>query len=75
MSPMTPFDPDAATVLDLVAAHPETEAVFRACDAEACCCVLCQGLFETVTGLAARFGLDRAALVHDLAMILDKEHP
>jgi hypothetical protein len=67
------FDPDAATVLDLVAAHPATEDVFRRYDAPAGCCLLCQGLFETVSSLATRFGLDRAALVHDLKVIIDKE--
>ena len=60
------FDPDTATVLDLVATHPSTEAIFRRYDAQAGCCLLCQGLFETVTGLASRFGLDREALVTDL---------
>jgi hypothetical protein len=72
------FDPDAATVLDLVAAHPATEVVFRARDGRAGCCILCQGLFETVSGLAARFGLDREALVHDLSQAIateQKEQP
>jgi len=43
------FDPDTTTVLDLVADHPSTEAVFRRYDAAAGCCLLCQELFETVT--------------------------
>ena len=72
-APSTPFDPDAVTVLDLVAAHPATQDVFRSFDAAAGCCLLCQGLFETVSGLAARFGLDRDALVHDLQEAITKE--
>ncbi|EFL53177.1 hypothetical protein DesfrDRAFT_0225 [Solidesulfovibrio fructosivorans JJ]] len=70
-----PFDPEVATVLDVVAAHPATQDVFRGYDAAAGCCLLCQGLFETVGGLAARFGLDRDALVHDLTMAINKENP
>ncbi len=66
-------DPDTVTVLDLVAAHPATEAVFRRHDGRAGCCLLCQGLFETVGGLARRFGLDREALVRDLRESIDKE--
>lgn len=65
---MTPaFDPAATSVLDLVAAHPATQEVFRRYDRAAGCCILCQALFESVSGLAARFGLDRDALVADLA--------
>lgn len=67
------FDPETTTVLDLVATHPATQEVFRRYDAAAGCCLLCQGLFETVSGLAARFGLDRKALVQDLLASLDKE--
>jgi hypothetical protein len=67
------FDPDATTVLDLVAEHPATQDVFRAHDARAGCCLLCQGLFETVSGLADRFGLDRAALMSDLEKAITKE--
>ncbi|MEA4857855.1 MAG: hypothetical protein ACP59X_12370 [Solidesulfovibrio sp. DCME] len=67
------FDPDTATVLDLVAAHPATEDVLRRYDGPAGCCLLCQGLFETIGALAARFGLDREALVRDLRESIDKE--
>ncbi len=67
------FDPDAVTVLDLVAAHPAAEAVFRRYDASAGTCLLCQGLFETISGLAAHFGLDRDALVADLKEAMEHE--
>ena len=67
------LDPDTVTVLDLVAAHPATQDVFRSRDAAAGGCLLCQALFETVSGLAARFGLDREALVSDLEKVMDKE--
>lgn len=69
------FDPATTTVLDLVAAHPATEAVFRRYDASAGCCILCQALFETVAELAARYGLDAATLTHDLSQAINTEHP
>jgi len=67
------LDAASITVLDLVAAHPATQDVFRAYDAKAGCCLLCQGLFETIAGLAERFGLDRTALVSDLEKAIQKE--
>lgn len=73
---MPRFDPDTTTVLDLVAACPATQDVFRSYDAAAGCCILCQALFETIAGLAARFGLDQTALVADLKRAMDaKEAP
>lgn len=68
-----PFDPETTTVLELVAAHPATEAVFRRYDDAAGCCLLCQGLFETVAGLAVRFGLDGDRLTTDLIQAIRKE--
>lgn len=69
------FDPATTTVLDLVAAHPAVEAVFRRYDAKAGCCILCEALFETITELAARRGLDATALTHDLSQAIDPENP
>ena len=69
------FDPATTTVLELVAAHPAVEAVFRRCDAKAGCCILCEALFETVADLAARYGLDATALTHDLSRAIDTENP
>ena len=68
------FDPATTTVLDLVAAHPAVEAVFRRYDAPAGCCILCEALFETIDDLAARFGLDAEALAHDLSRAINTEH-
>lgn len=71
-----PLNPDTATVLDLVAAYPATEAVFRRYDGPAGCCILCQALFETITTLAVRFGLDCDALLSDLNRIIEQgSHP
>ncbi|HKK32317.1 MAG TPA: hypothetical protein VJ934_01985 [Desulfomicrobiaceae bacterium] len=54
------------TVLDIVADHPETEPVFRSRDDRAGECILCNGLFETVTGLCSKYGLNQAELLSDL---------
>ncbi|HML54105.1 MAG TPA: hypothetical protein PKC79_08410 [Solidesulfovibrio magneticus] len=72
---MSDFDPAKTTVLDLVAAHPAVEAVFRRYDAQAGCCILCEALFDTVAELAAQRGLDATALTHDLSQAIDTEHP
>ncbi|QAZ67538.1 hypothetical protein [Solidesulfovibrio carbinolicus] len=69
------FDPATTTVLDLVAAHPAAEAVFRRYDAKAGCCILCEALFETLPALCARYGLDAEALAHDLSRAIDTETP
>ncbi|MBG0775760.1 MAG: hypothetical protein H0S85_04920 [Desulfovibrionaceae bacterium] len=55
-----------ATLLDLAAAYPSTQDVFRARDAQAGECLLCNALFETVRAVAERYGLDLADLLTDL---------
>ena len=55
-----------SAVLDVVAAWPQTEAVFRSWDERAGACILCKALFETVQGAAERFGLDLDALLQEL---------
>ena len=67
------IDPETTTVLDLVAAHPATQDVFRSYDEQAHTCILCHGLFETLSGLAARFGLDKAALLSDLEKAMEQD--
>ena len=54
------------TLLDIVRQHPATEAVFRARDAQAGECVLCQALFDTVEAMADRYDLDLERLLADL---------
>lgn len=46
------------TVLDIVSAHKQTETIFRSYDQRAGECVLCNALFETLEGLARKYGLD-----------------
>jgi hypothetical protein len=59
------IDP-TATLLDTVAAHPETEAVFRAHGEAAGVCILCEALFETIENAARLHGLDLEKLLQDL---------
>ncbi|GAU07833.1 hypothetical protein [Desulfoplanes formicivorans] len=48
----------ASRVLDIVAAYKTTEPVFRSYDKQAGECVLCNALFESLEGLAAKYHLD-----------------
>lgn len=62
---MTPITPDQ-TVLDIVAAYPETEPVFRSLDDRAGECVLCNALFETIADLCSKYNINQAELLFDL---------
>jgi hypothetical protein len=54
------------TVLDVVSTYPDAEAVFRRCDDLTGVCICCQALFEPLTEVATRYGLDLDALLEDL---------
>ncbi|NDY57697.1 hypothetical protein G3N56_13250 [Desulfovibrio sulfodismutans] len=53
-------------LLDVVAAHPATEAVFRSRDGAAGVCLLCTALFDSIEVVATRHGLDLEALLGEL---------
>lgn len=55
-----------ASVLDIVAEHPETQDVFRAFDREAGCCIMCEHLFESLEEMAGNCGLDLGRLMGEL---------
>ena len=55
-----------ATLLDTVAAHPGTEAVFRAHGEAVGVCILCEALFESIENAARLHGLDLEKLMGDL---------
>ena len=62
--PVKPEDiSPTSRVLDIVAAYKATEHVFRSYDAQAQECVLCNALFETLEGLAAKYNLDANQLL------------
>jgi len=54
------------SLLDVVAAHPATEQVFRSRDAAAGACLLCTALFDSIEVAAARHGLDLETLLAEL---------
>lgn len=54
------------SLLDVVAAYPATEAVFRSRDAAAGACLLCTALFDSIEVAAARHGLDLETLLEEL---------
>ena len=54
------------TILDTVARHPGTTAVFRDYGHRVGACILCEALFESIEDAAVRYGIDLAALLKDL---------
>lgn len=54
------------TILDIVASHPRTEAVFRKYDRQAGVCLCCQALFDSLHETAIKYELDLDALLDDL---------
>ena len=54
------------TVLDVVSAYRRTEAVFKGYDQKAGVCLCCEALFETLSSVAVRYGLDLNKLMKDL---------
>ena len=56
------IEPDM-TVLDIIHHYRETEAVFKAYDAQAGVCICCSALFETLEDVSAAYGIDRDELL------------
>jgi hypothetical protein len=54
------------TVLDVVAAYRQTEAVFQRYDEKAGACLCCEALFEPLSSVAVRYGLDLDQFMEDL---------
>ena len=53
-------------VLDIVAEHPKTEAVFRQYDAVIGECLLCNHLFESIDQIAEQYNFDKEELLDKL---------
>ncbi len=62
----TPVIDPSMTVLDVVAAHGATQAVFKRYDAMAGECICCHSLFDSLDRVAEKYGLDLADLLTDL---------
>ena len=54
------------TVLDIVSRFRKTEAVFKNYDKQAGVCICCHALFEPLSKVAVRYGLNREKLMADL---------
>ncbi|NQT68460.1 MAG: hypothetical protein HQ552_02655 [Desulfobacteraceae bacterium] len=54
------------TVLDVVSRYKKTEAVFKQYDKQAGVCICCQALFEPLSNVAEKYGLDLLRLLYDL---------
>lgn len=54
------------TVLDIVSRYRKTEVVFKQYDKQAGVCICCQALFEPISKVAVRYGLNLEELLEDL---------
>ena len=54
------------TVLDVVSGYGKTEAVFKQYDKQAGVCICCQALFDPLSKVAVKYGLNLEKLVEDL---------
>lgn len=54
------------TVLDVVSRYRKTEAVFKDYDKQAGVCICCRTLFEPLSKVAVRYGLNMEKLLEDL---------
>ncbi|MBW1723562.1 MAG: hypothetical protein JRJ78_16120 [Deltaproteobacteria bacterium] len=67
----SPHKPDPAirpdmTILDVVSAFKETEAVLKKYDGKAGVCLCCQALFDPLEEVAKKYSLDLQELLGDL---------
>jgi hypothetical protein len=58
------------TVLDVVSMNRRAEAVFKNYDEKAGVCLCCEALFEPLSSVAIRYGLDLGRLMEDLRGVL-----
>lgn len=54
------------TVLDVISKYKKTEAVFKLYDRQACECICCQALFETLQDVAKKYDFSLGKLLSDL---------
>ncbi len=53
-------------MLDVISKYRKTEAVFKLYDRQACECVCCQALFETLQDVAKKYDFSLEKLLSDL---------
>ncbi|MFO7965547.1 MAG: hypothetical protein R6U50_16605 [Desulfobacterales bacterium] len=71
MKPKITFD---MTLLDVIAAHPETEAVFKRYDKAAGECICCNSLFETLASVSLKYNFNAEFLIEELKKEIRNEH-
>jgi len=54
------------TVLDVISKYKKTEAVFKLYDRQACECICCQALFETLQDVAKKYDFSLEKFLSDL---------
>jgi len=54
------------TVLDVISKYKKTESVFKLYDKQACECICCQALFESLQNVAARYNLNLEKFLEEL---------
>ena len=57
------------TVLDVISRYKKTEAVFKFYDKQACECICCQALFETLQDIARKYNFSLEKLLADLETV------
>ena len=57
------------TVLDVISRYKKTEAVFKLYDKQACECICCQALFETLQDVAKKYNFSLEKLLSDLETV------
>lgn len=62
----TPDIEPSMTILDVVSAYRQTEAVFKRYDEKTGACLCCQALFESLHDVSEKYGLDLNHLLADL---------
>lgn len=62
-------------VLEVISRHRSTEAVFKRYEDETGHCICCEALFEPLSEVAARYGLDLEVLLEKLRQEAAKALP
>ena len=60
------------TVLDVISRYGKTETVFKQYDKQAGVCICCQALFDPLSKIAVRYGLNLEKLMEDLEDVVGK---
>jgi iron-sulfur cluster repair protein YtfE (RIC family) len=71
---MNPITPDMQ-ILDIVAQYPAAQKVLTRYGDDIGVCICCQALFEALSAVADKYGLDLDQMLYDLNSACKPEHP